>query len=208
MGRRARCCRLHTAPPARLPRPPAPCHVTINPTHPPLRSPMCDRTRTSRAVSQINFIEFVVAPIYAQVRGTPACRLARANALVGVPPRLPVSLAARHPEYPFAWLRPTTHIPSRLAAVQNLPRAGGGGGSPDCESPLLAGKGHPGWQCTSGQARPANLATSLPCQLAAPVRGRRASHRTRRFRVRGAPLLHSLSGVLHSLRRARARRTS
>ena len=28
---------------------------------------MCDRTRTSRAASQINFIEFVVAPIYAQV---------------------------------------------------------------------------------------------------------------------------------------------
>ncbi|KAL4448605.1 hypothetical protein ABPG75_005824 [Micractinium tetrahymenae] len=29
-------------------------------------SPMCDRARTSRAGSQINFIEFVVAPIYAQ----------------------------------------------------------------------------------------------------------------------------------------------
>ena len=28
---------------------------------------MCDRSKTSRAVSQINFIEFVVTPIYAQV---------------------------------------------------------------------------------------------------------------------------------------------
>lgn len=29
---------------------------------------MCDRAKTSRAGSQVNFIEFVVAPIYAQVR--------------------------------------------------------------------------------------------------------------------------------------------
>lgn len=28
---------------------------------------MCDREKTSRAGSQINFIEFVVAPLYAQV---------------------------------------------------------------------------------------------------------------------------------------------
>ena len=28
---------------------------------------MCDRDKTSRAGSQINFIEFVVAPLYAQV---------------------------------------------------------------------------------------------------------------------------------------------
>lgn len=27
---------------------------------------MCDRSKTSRAGSQVNFIEFVVAPIYAQ----------------------------------------------------------------------------------------------------------------------------------------------
>ena len=30
-------------------------------------SPLCDRATTSRAQSQINFIEFVVAPIYVQV---------------------------------------------------------------------------------------------------------------------------------------------
>jgi hypothetical protein len=29
---------------------------------------MCDRSKTSRAASQINFIEFVVAPIYVQAR--------------------------------------------------------------------------------------------------------------------------------------------
>ena len=32
-------------------------------------SPMCDRGTTGRAASQINFIEFVVAPLYAQVGG-------------------------------------------------------------------------------------------------------------------------------------------
>jgi hypothetical protein len=34
---------------------------------------MCDREKTSRAGSQINFIEFVVAPIYAQAGWAPTC---------------------------------------------------------------------------------------------------------------------------------------
>ena len=32
-------------------------------------SPMMDRTSTSRALSQINFIEFIVAPLFSQARG-------------------------------------------------------------------------------------------------------------------------------------------
>lgn len=32
-------------------------------------SPMCDRTKAGVAQSQVNFIEFVVAPLYVQVSG-------------------------------------------------------------------------------------------------------------------------------------------
>ncbi len=61
-------------------------------------SPMMDRTATSTALSQMNFIEFIVAPLYNQVPGLRAGRSAVAPGRCRPcrPPRVPSHVTARH----------------------------------------------------------------------------------------------------------------
>lgn len=48
-------------------------------------SPMMDRTSTSRALSQINFIEFIVAPLFSQARRSAWCFQVSFGPLVKLP---------------------------------------------------------------------------------------------------------------------------